>query len=167
MKKYFSYVTSAREVCQKPCIIDYNGKAYTSFCNAYSLALTTEPCGAIELFTDADRYPNMSRLVRDDGVPNKIDISKVLAEAKSKGYKLKKSEVNTNNYLWLYDGSYFRIGLLESTYGIINDGGTVNVYHPDGKKNSPITIENDIGYCVIMPVSYDPEPGDGITVVEV
>lgn len=167
MKKYFSYINSAREVCQKPCIIDHNGKAYTSFCNSFSLALTTEPCGAIELFTDIDRYPNMSRIVKAEGVPEKIDISKVVAAAKSKGYKLKKSEVNSNNYLWLYDGSYFRIGLLEATYRIIDNGGEVSVYHSSGASASPITIENDIGYCVIMPIRYDQEPDDGITIIEV
>lgn len=166
MKKYFSYINSAREVCQKPSIIEYNGKPYTSFCNSYSLALTTEPCGAIKLFTDKDRYPNMSRIVKLEGVPEKIDIHKMLAEAKSQGYKLKKSEVNGNNYLWVYDGSYFRIGLLEATYAIIDDGGEVAVYHSGGTSASPITIENEIGYCVIMPIRYEAEPDDGVTIIE-
>ena len=75
MKKYFTYVSTAREVCQKPCIIDFEGKPHTSFCNAHSLALTTEPCGAIELFTDVDRYPNVGRLVKRESIPRKIDFS--------------------------------------------------------------------------------------------
>lgn len=166
MKKYFSYIASSREVCQKPCIIDYDGKSYTSFCNSFSLALTTEPCGAIELFTDRDRYPNMSRLVKCEGEAVKIDFAKVLAEAKSKGYKLKKSEVNGNNYLMAYDGAYFRIGLLEITYNIIDDGGEVTVYHSGGTGASPITIENNIGYCVIMPIRYESEPDDGVVIIE-
>jgi hypothetical protein len=167
MKKYFSYIKSAREVCQKPCIIDYDGKPYTSFCNSYSLVLTTEPCGAIELFTDKDRYPNMSRIVKAEGVSDKLDIHKLVAEAKSKGYKLKKSEVSGNGYLMHYDGSYFRIGLLEATYAIIDDGTEPTVYHSGKNSASPITIENSIGYCVIMPVRYDAEPGDGVTIIEV
>lgn len=166
MKKYFSYINSAREVCQKPCIIDFDGKAYTSFCNSYSLALTTEPCGAIELFTDVDRYPNMSRLVKCDGVTGSIDIHKVIAEAKSRGYKLKKSEVNGNGYLMYYDGAYFRIGLLEATYGIVDDGNAPTVYHSGDTGASPITIENSIGYCVIMPVKYEQEPDDGIIIID-
>ena len=166
MKKYFSYINSAREVCQKPALLIYEGKTYTSFCNSFSLALTTEPCGAIELFTDMDRYPNMTRLVKCEGVEGTIDIPKVLAEAKSKGYKLKKSEVNSNNYLMFYDGAYFRIGLFEATYAIIDNGEKAKVYHSGGTGASPITIENSIGYCVIMPVRYEAEPDDGIVIID-
>ena len=50
MKKYFTLVDNPREICKKPCEILYNGKSYHSFTNSYSLALTTESCGEIEMF---------------------------------------------------------------------------------------------------------------------
>lgn len=167
MKKYFSYITTAREVCQKPCIVDFEGHPYTSFCNSYSLVLTKEPCGTIRLFTDVDRYPNMTRLVKYDGVERKVDLTKVFAEAKSVGYKLKKSEVNSNGYLMRYDGSYYRIGLVESAYKIIDDGEEATIFHVEGAKFSPITIQTEFGVAVVMAVRYEPEEGDGVVIIEV
>ena len=58
MKKYFGYTDSVREVCQKPCVIEFDGEEYTSFTNSYTLVLTKEPTGEIELFNqDNGRYP--------------------------------------------------------------------------------------------------------------
>lgn len=58
MKKYFTYADSIREICQKPYPIEFQGKQYTSFTNSYTLVLTTEETGEIELFDDANgRYP--------------------------------------------------------------------------------------------------------------
>lgn len=167
MKKYFSYITSSREFCQKPCIIDYEGHPYTSFCNSYSLALTKEPCGAIELFTDVDRYPKTARLIKYDGLERKVNLAKAFAEAKYLGYKLKKSEVNGNGYLMNYDGSYYRVGLVEATYRIIDDGEEATIFHVEDAKFSPITIQTSIGVALVMAVRYEPEEGDGVIVVEV
>ena len=50
-----------------------------------------------------------------------------------------------------YDGTYYKIGLLESTFALIDDGEPAMVYHPDGKRQ-PLTIQTSIGICVIMPV---------------
>ena len=36
---------------------------------------------------------------------------------------------------------------------MINDGKEAMVYHPDGER-MPLTIKNDIGICVIMPVYF-------------
>lgn len=158
MKKFFTYVSSAREVFQKPCVVEFEGTNYISFCNSYSLALTTEDCGEIKLFdTAAGTYPDVGRLINRNGEERIIDFSKIFAEAKSKGYKLKKSEVLNNKYLLHFDGAYFRIGLLDVTLSIIDDGKEATVYHSkDGIK--PITIKTDIGVCVVMPVRCDMEP---------
>lgn len=167
MKKYFKYVSSAREAFQKPCIVEYNGSEFISFCNSYSLVLTAEGCGEIKLFdTNNGNYPDVTRLINYDGKESKIDFSDVIARAKSQGYKLNKSSVNGNEYLMLYDGSYYRIGLLESTYGIIDDGSEATVYHISDS-NKPLVIKNDIGICVVMPIRYEGESNDGIVVIEV
>lgn len=141
MKKYFSYTNNARECCQKPCAIEFEDKQYISFTNSWSLVLTTEDIGEIELFDKEKlKYPDVTRLISFEGIKRKVDFSKVFAEAKSRGYKLTKKEVGAGfEYLMLYDGTYYKIGLLEASYGIIDDGEEAMVYHPDGKRK-PITI---------------------------
>ena len=168
MKKYFKYHSPVRECLQKPCPITFEGKDYISFTNSWSLIFTTEDCGEIEMFEDKDRYPDVTRLMCTSGDKREIDIHKVIAEAKSKGYKLTKSEVTFNyKYLMSYDGTYFKIGLLDSSYAIIDDGKPVTVYHEAGTRK-PLTIKNDIGYCMLMPVKYEGDPEEnGITVIKV
>ena len=166
MKKYFGYVNQIREVLQKPCDIEFEGKTYICFTNSWSLALTTEDTGEIELFNrEKGNYPDITRLIRFDGLKKKIDFNKVIAEAKSKGYRLNKGEVNHNfKYLMLYDGTYYKISLIDITYGIINDGEVAMTYHPDGVK-MPLTIKNDIGLCIIMPVKFNDVPDDSEYVI--
>lgn len=169
MKKYFTYHTSARECLMKPYPIEFEGKQYTSFTNSWSLALTTEPIGEIDIFdTSNGKYPDVTSKIRFDGIKKKIDFTKVIAEAKSKGYKLSKKEVGAGfTYLMLYDGTYYKIGLIDMTFSIIGDGKPAITYHPDGEK-MPLTIKNDIGVCIIMPVFMrDGEPSPDTIVIEV
>ena len=157
MKKYFKYTNHSREALQKPCVIEFEGREYTSFTNSYSLVLTTESAGEMELFPDPERYPQVSRLIRRDGDERKVNFSKIFAEAKSKGYKLNKSEVDSFKYRYLleYDNAYFKMGLLEATYAIIDDGEDATVYHDDASKYKPITIETSLGICIVLPMKID------------
>lgn len=168
MKKYFSYVNQTRECLQKPCEVEFEGKRYISFTNSWSLVLTTEDCGDIEMFDESKgKYPDVCRLIRFDGIKKKIDFNKVIAEAKSKGYRLNKSEVNhTFKYLMLYDGTYYKIGLIDASYKIIDDGEVAMTYHPDGER-MPLTIQTDIGVCMVMPVKFEGEPDDSRVIIEV
>ena len=171
MKKYFTYIKTVREALRKPCIIEYEGEAYTSFCNAHSIALTKEPCGSIELYTDVDRYPDVTRLIHYKGLERKIDFSKVFADAKVKGYRLKKSELDSNKYRYLmhYEGAYYKIGLLDATFSIIDNGESASVYH-EPNKVSPITIKNSIGVCTIMPMNIKDEDileDENIVIIEI
>lgn len=167
MKKYFTYGGSARESLQKPCVVEFEGTRYTSFCNSYSLALTTESTGELELFNEPDRYPDVARLIRLHGDVKKVNFSKVLAEAKSKGYKLKKSEFFGNKYLMHLNGVYFRMVLVDSTYSIIDDGKEATVYHSENSVG-PMTVRTSLGIAVIMPVRYEGDPEEnGDIVIEV
>ena len=126
----------------------------------------------MEHFEDASNYLNVDKMVTYDGTKREIDFTRVLAEAKSKGYKIKKSEVEAGNdfkYVMHYDGSYYKIGLLDATYSIIDNGGKAEVYHQDGKKTSPMIIKNDIGVCVVLPINFDAEnfKNNGKIVIEV
>ena len=154
MKKYFKHIVSEREFLKKPCIVEYQGETYTSFCNSYSLALTKEPCGAIELFTDTDRYPDVARLIRYDGDGRRVNFKKAIAEAKTNGYVLTKNEAYLHKFRFLlrYKNAYFRLGLLDLTYSIIDDGEPALVYVGDTDR-SPITIETSIGICTVMPLT--------------
>ena len=161
MKKYFKHVVSEREFLKKPCIVEFQGDTYTSFCNSYSLALTKEPCGAIELFTDRDRYPNVARLIHREGRERKIDFKRAIAEAKVEGYSLTKNEAYGPRFkfLLLFENAYFRLGLVDVTYSIIDDGEPAIVHIGDTDR-SPITIETSIGICVVMPVTIKDNEND-------
>ena len=168
MQKYFTYVNNVRTCLQKPARIVFEGKNYISFTNAWSLVLTTEEHGDIELFTEADgTYPDVSRLLRFDGLKKKLDLHKVFAEARSMGYRLNKTEVgNKFKYLMNYNGAYFKIGLLEASMNIIDDGEIAMTYHPDGER-MPITIQTSLGFCMVMPVKFnvgEPEDQDKIVI---
>lgn len=170
MKKYFSYVKNNNKALEKPCVIDFDGEKYTSFINGYSIALTKETSGEMELFEDQDNYLNIQKMIVFNGEEKEIDFNTIIAEAKSKGYKLKKSEVEQGDnfkYVFHYDNAYFKIGLLDSTYSIINDGQKATVWHPGNRKeHSPIIIKNSIGVCLILPFKYDKSKLN-VTVIEV
>lgn len=170
MKKYFSYIKNGNPACTMPCVIDFEGEKYTSFVNGYSIALTKEISGEIKLFENPDKYLNIQKMIVFDGEEKEIDFNAIIAEAKSKGYKLKKSEVETGGdfrYIFHYDDAYFKIGLLDATYSIINDGEKAIVWHPgERKKISPMVIKNSLGICLLLPFHYDEEK-NGVTVIEV
>lgn len=169
MKKYFTYYKGSRECLQKPCVIEYENREYICFTNSWSMVFTTESCGEIELFDKENgTYPNVTRLINFEGIKRKINFSAIIAEAKTKGYKLNKTEVGYGfRYLMCYDDTYYKLGLLDATYSIIDDGKEAMVYHPDGPKQ-PLTIENSLGICMIMPVfMHDGKPNEEHIVVNV
>lgn len=170
MKKYFSYIKgNGNKACTMPCEIDFKGEKYTSFVNGCSLALTTEKSGEMELLDDPDKYLNVEKFIVFDGEEREIDLNQVIAEAKSKGYKLKRSEVEIGGdfkYVFHYDNAYFKIGLLDATYSIINDGEKATVWHKDGNKRAPMIIKNSFGICLVLPFNYEEEKS-GVTVIEV
>lgn len=155
MKRYLKTISESRPILTKPCEVEFEGKKYASFTNSYSLALTTESCGELEMCDEPDRYPDVSRLISFNGEMDKIDFNKVLAEAKSKGYKYSKTEIHNNGYLMHYNGAYFRVALIDITYGILDEGQEVDVWFLG--KHRPITIQNDIGVGIVLPIRYEGE----------
>ena len=168
MKRYFKYHVSARECLQKPCKIKFEGDDYISFTNSWSLVLTKEDCGEIELFNEENaKYPDVGRLIRFDGIKKKIDFTDVIAQAKALGYRLNKAEVDSRfKYLMLYDGTYYKIGLIDASWSIIDDGNIALTYHPDGER-MPMTIQTSLGMTMIMPVKFDGEPDEEKIIIEV
>lgn len=161
MKKYFSYTNTGndREFAQKPCKVIVNNIQYTSFTNTWSLALTTEDAGEIELLDTAKTpYPDVSKWLVIDEPERKINFPEIFAMAKSHGYALSKRYVSNPrlSYLLRYGNAYYNLALLDITYRIIDDGETALIYHLEGSKN-PITIRTSVGICMILPcaVPYD------------
>lgn len=168
MKKYFSYIKNSNPFYTMPCVIDFCGEKYTSFSNGYSIALTKESSGEMKLFEDSEKYLNISKMITYDGEVKKIDFKQIMAEAKSKGYRLKNSEVDQNRdfkFMLHFNNAYFKIGLLDITYSIINDGEIVTVYSK-GEKHSPLILKNDIGICLVLPFNYNAGK-EGVTTIEV
>lgn len=170
MKKYFTYTRNANLMMTMPCIVEFNGERYTSFTNGVSLVLTREECGAMELFNGRGDYLNVEKTIPPDwdrdGVS--VNLNLPLASAKSNGYVLKRSEVEDSGdfkYVLHYDNAYFKMGVFDSAYAIIDDGTPVRVYRP-GKRDSrsPMVIANSIGICLILPFKYTIEK-HGVSVI--
>jgi hypothetical protein len=165
MKRYLKTCSETREILTKPCEVDFDGTKYNAFCNSYSLALTTESCGEIEMCSEPDRYPDVGRLVKFEGEKFKIDFNKVLAEAKSKGYKFTKNAIHSNYYLMKFKGSYFRMALVDITYSILDEGEEIDVWF-NGKLR-PITIQNNLGVGIILPIRRESEAGTDEVIVNI
>ena len=164
MKRYLKTISESRPILTKPCEIEFDGEKYNSFTNSYSLALTKESCGELEMCSEPERYPDVKRLIILDGEEDKIDFNKVLAEAKSKGYKYTKNAIHSNDYLMHYKDGYFRIALIDITYGILDEGEPVTVLY--NGKHRPLTIQNDLGMAIVLPIRYDGEHDEEYYVIE-
>lgn len=160
MKKYFTYTKGDNDnkAYQMPCVIDFEGDKYTSFVNRFTIVLTKESSGEMEQFDDPKKYLKVGKHFLNDGVKKEVDLKKVIAEAKSKGYKLKKSEISIEQlesykYLFCYDDDFYKVGLLDAAYSIIDNGEVPTVWKIDNIKYSPLYIKNSIGYCMILPIN--------------
>lgn len=164
MKRYLKTISESRPILTKPCEVEFEDSKYNSFTNSYSLVLTTESCGELEMCSEPDRYPDVGRLITFYGEEDRIDFNKVLAEAKSKGYKYSKNAIYSNDYLMHYNGSYYRMALVDITYGILDKGEETTVYF-NGKLR-PLTIKNDLGIGIILPIRYDGEEPEHVVIIE-
>jgi hypothetical protein len=94
MKRYLKTISESRPILTKPCEVEFEGDKYNSFTNSYSLVLTKESCGEIPMCDEPNRYPDVTRLVHRAGDLETVNFNKVLAEAKSKGYKYSKNAIH-------------------------------------------------------------------------
>ena len=155
MKRYFKYKDKNRNLAfNLPCKnIEVNGKIYNSFIDGYSFVLTSESIGEIEAYDNSkNAYPNIEKMVDFSSYDRSIlNIDEILAEAKSKGYQYKKSEIgdNESKYFLHYKNIYLKIGLIDKAYRIIDDGKIATVYYKNEK--SPLFIETNMGIAAVLP----------------
>ena len=156
MKRYFKYSNNLKEMCNYPCKdIEINGKFYNSFLDGVCFVLTTESIDTLEVYDKTKgEYFDMKKLVDFSiakSVVEEIDLNIVLAEAKSKGYKYKKSEIIDMNfqYAFKYKDSYYKVGILDKAFSIINDNNPAEVYY--NGKLSLLLIKTSIGIAGVLP----------------
>lgn len=158
MKRFFRFADkNGREAFTKPYKgIEYRGKLYNCFVDMYCFAITTENIGNMEtydnIYKDYFDIVGFINFIGFNGDMEKLNLNNILTTAKSKGYKFKKSEYTNNAVYYLkYKGSYYKIGLLDKAYSIINDGEEAEVYY-SGERNVLI-IKNNIGIAGICPIN--------------
>ena len=167
MKRFFRFANkNGREALKKPYKdLEYNGKLYNCFIDYYCFAVTTESIGNMENYDNSNKdYFNVSKIITFNGDMEKLDLNKILALAKSKGYKFKKSEIDANNALYYlkYKEAYYKIGLLDKAFSIINDEEEAEVYYSG--KNNVLIIKNSIGIVGICPIRLKDDIGSKIII---
>lgn len=167
MKRFYRFANkNGGEALKKPYKdLEYNGKLYNCFIDYYCFAVTTESIGNMENYDNSNKdYFNVSKIITFNGDMEKLDLNKILAIAKSKGYKFKKSEIDANNasYYLKYKEAYYKIGLLDKAFSIINDEEEAEVYYSG--KNNVLIIKNSIGIAGICPIRLKDDIGSKIII---
>ena len=155
MKRYFKYSQESREAMKRPCKnLETSIGTYNAFTDGFSFVLTKENIGEIEEFDNSKKdYFNMDALIKS--IPQEykeIDLNLLISKAKSLGYKYKKSEIGCNSgfkFVFKYRDAYYKIGLLDKAYSIIEDEEKAKVYYTGNK--SLLYIKTNIGLCGILP----------------
>lgn len=168
MKRYFAGKSKdTREFMNKPGTnISYNGKKYNAFCDTYCAVLTTEGIGTMETCNDYLNIVSIFDIGKYKAESENLSINDLLAEAKSKGYKYLKKETGANEnfqYLLKYKETFFKIGLIDKAFSIIDDGNIAEVIYL-GKK-APLHIKTDIGEAIILPVAVKEENIDDSKII--
>lgn len=154
MKRFFKFPLDNREAFIKPCKdVIVNGKSYNSFLDGYCFALTTEDIDTLETFDKTDKkYFDVERIVNlcMNGEMEEVNLSAILARGKSKGYKFKKSEIAIGDdfqYLLKYKDAYYKFGLFDRAFSVINDGEKAEVYYTGSK--GILLIKTSVGMAGI------------------
>ena len=172
MKRYFKYSDNTNKALKLPCKdIEVSGNTYNSFVDGYTLVLTTESIGEMESYdnTSGSYFKVASMLNLSDAKSvDTFDVNTILAEAKAKGYKYKKSEIGQRQdfqYCFKYKEGYFKVGLLDQAFSIIDDGKEAEVYYMGAK--GLLFIKTSIGIAGILPFNPMVNVEEKKTVIEV
>lgn len=172
MKRYFKYSDNTNKALNLPCKnVEVSGNTYNSFVDGYTLVLTTESIGEMESYDNSkNTYFKMDSMVDFSLAKSteEMDLNTILAEAKAKGYKYKKTEIGIGKdfqYVFKYKDGYFKVGLLDQVLSIINDGEKAEVYYTGSK--SLLLIKTSIGIAGILPFYPEPDIEEKKTVIVV
>lgn len=165
MKRYYRFPNkdnlnwgNYQKCLNRPCINTLvQGRKYNVFFDGISLVLTTESLGDLIInAVQRNQYPKFEHLFNISNckqIKQKVDIEKVLLEAKKQGYRYKKSEIGIGTeykYVFKFKGSYYKMGLLDKAFNIINDGNLAEVVYLENE-DTPLHISTSIGKMLLMP----------------
>lgn len=162
MKDFYKFPSDKTDTrFLKPCKKSIRGQLYNCFLNSDVLVCTKESTGNIELYNEkeeAREWFNVEKLINasDFEIIEDIDFNDILSEAKSKGFKPVKQEIQYGNcakYYLRFRDAYYKIGLLNKDYSIIDGGKHQEVFYND--KVSPLYIYNSLGIVMLLPVRID------------
>lgn len=172
MKRFYRFVDDKKPSYDKfpyRNIKVFKEEVMNCLLNDYCLVLTKEEIVGMEDYKDIESYknfPNINGILSEmtkHGV--KVDINKVIDVAKHAGYKYRKCEIeNDFKYVWKYEDAYFRIGLIDKAFQVINDGQKANVYYK--AYNAPLFIETSIGIAGVLPMHYKESPSKNHIIVK-
>lgn len=138
MKDFYKFPSDKTDTrFLKPCKKSIRGQLYNCFLSSDVLVCTRESTGNIEIIED-------------------IDFNDILSEAKSKGFKPVKQEIQYGNcakYYLRFRDAYYKIGLLNKGYSIIEGGSHQKVFYRGSKE--PLYIYNSLGIVMLLPVRID------------
>lgn len=171
MKKYFTYIPGTIEATQKACKVEYKGKEYTSFCNLASLVLTSENHSGIDLMEYPETYFRVDQLFFNYDEKMTLNIAQIIAEAKSRGYKLLKKEFvvenyikeNKEGYLVKIKDNYYNLALLDIAMSIIDDGTDFDICC---NKRGFLNFYNGIGMGALAPFKVSEDGLKNVTVID-
>lgn len=157
--KFPSHKTDARFL--KPCKKSIRGQNYNCFLSSDILVCSKESTGNIEMYNEkeeAREWFDLEKLIDTNNfeVVENIDFNDILSEAKSKGFKPIKQEIKYGEcakYYLHFRDAYYKIGLLNKGYSIIDGGKHQEVFYKN--KVSPLYIYNSLGIVMLLPVRID------------
>jgi hypothetical protein len=162
MKDFYKFPSDKTDTrFLKPCKKSIRGQLYNCFLSSDVLVCTKESTGNIELYNEkeeAREWFNVEKLINasDFEIIEDIDFNDILSEAKSKGFKPVKQEIQYGNcakYYLRFRDAYYKIGHLNKGYSIIDGGKHQEVFYND--KVSPLYIYNSLGIVMLLPVRID------------
>lgn len=162
MKDFYKFPSDKTDTrFLKPCKKSIRGQFYNCFLSSDVLVCAKESTGNIELYNEkeeAREWFNVEKLINasDFEIIEDIDFNDILSEAKSKGFKPVKQEIQYGNcakYYLRFRDTYYKIGLLNKGYSIIDGGKHQEVFYND--KVSPLYIYNSLGIVMLLPVRID------------
>lgn len=158
MKRYFKYVNKnamGNKALMMPCKdVKLNEETYNSFVDSYCVVLTKESIDTLENIYDNSKndYFDVSRLFNFENVKSKelINLGGIIAEAKTKGYKYSKHNLeNVNEFALRYKDAYFNLCLVDKAFAIIDDGDPAEVMYTGSK--GLMYIKTSVGFAGVLP----------------
>lgn len=162
MKDFYKFPSDKTDTrFLKPCKKSIRGQLYNCFLSSDVLVCTKESTGNIELYNEKEEVKewfNPERLINASNfeIIKNIDFNDILSEAKSKEFKPIKQEIEYGEcakYYLHFRDAYYKIGLLNKGYSIIEGGKYQKAFYGGSKK--PLYIYNSLGIVMLLPVRID------------